>query len=1728
MLRSSSCIVAAFVLSICLVSIVNAQPSISKSQPFPIAFEENHGQIPSDYGFRFRRDGSDALFSKSGVKFILNGRGSQPIEVEFVKAGGGPRGRKPLQGHANYFLGNDASRWVRNVPLFSSVEFDDLYRGIDLNFYGNGQELEHDFVVHSGADPSAIQMVVNGAEKVLLRPGGDLQFESNAGNLTLKSPIAYQFVAGKKRSVAARFVVANNLIQFSVGAYDHSRDLVIDPVFVFATYLGGTGTDVITAVTTDSSGNILVTGYTTSTDFPTQKPTQGNLNAGDDVFVTKLDPTGKTLVYSTYLGGSNQDVGGAITVDPSGNAIVTGVSMSNLDFPHAGAISSPNCQTNNDCYFLVSIKSDGSALNYSGMVGGSEGFYSNGVDGRVVTDSAGNAYLAGITDDSSFPITPGTLTSTPTGYPYSLMFLLKVDSTGKLVYATLVPGTAANDPLQSYNNEFLTTGIAVDSSGNLTVVGWGGLGLPTTAGVVSEQFPNASVNVSSPRAGVVLQINATASKINFASYLPGTDVAGGLAIDKAGNLWIAGSTSETNLPVSSNAYQKAPSTGGVSGPASGFIMEVAPKATAVLGATYLDGTGMGQTEESSYFDAIALDSKGNVFVGGVTSSADFPMQDPFVTQYEFTGSIWELILAEMTPDLSTVTFGSFLSSIDPSFGGSNFGGMTVDAQDHLIAAGSTNSRNFPTTAGSFEPQLPPPVNPLSAPLHSFVAKFDMSVPAPSVCFDTFSVSFGNVNAKSSASKTVNVTNCGNAPLHVSAVVSSDPTVVVSENCSTVAAGAVCPMTLNFTPVASAATYGNITLTDDAVTIPQSVAFSGQGIAPKISTGTNPLDFGHLLVGTPRPLVTLGIFNAGQLPLSISKVVVSGSSFSLSSENCTTYASTGYCAINIVFAPVAAGALSGAVTITSNDPASPQFVVTLTGTGDSTYAVPTITANSAPTVPINAGPQTLTLTGTNFYPQSTAQLSGVALAATFVDNTSLQVVIPASSLLKLGELSLTVANPAPGGGTSSPTAVTPFQTLLIDPVFIASVPKTGLLYAAIPATAATSPNTVVPVDPKTGTPGTPIAVGKDPRLLAASSDGAYLFVANRGDQTVQRINLTTNLVEKTFPNTPNYIIVGASTLDATDLEAVPGAPQEVLLAQGAQLSLYNDAGLVNYVPYNLPCCYADPQFDSIALAGNPLTVYGLPFSFGGGFFQIANLTTSGLQCTRPSGSNSGQNNTTGATVISDGTLLYTNAGQVWDPATQTQVGTFPVQTYNSTSYPNLYSITLDPALGEIFSIGDQAYGSNSSAFVVSAYGMKSLALTGTVAFPQVSYPGYSSLVRWDADGLAFVGPGAGLTDQELYLIRSGVVSQAPLNPLPVLTSLSQTSTPAGGTGFTLTLTGNNFIAASKVEWNGSSLATTMVNATQLTAVVPASAIATTGIVKVTVFNPAPGGGSSTAIPFKIVAAVVSASLSPGSFDFGDSAQGVQSASKTVTLINSGNVALSISNIAATGDYAQTSTCGASLTAAGTCNIAVTFTPRASGARAGTLVVTDNAPDSPQSINLTGTGVADVSIGAQQGGSTTATVKSGATASYNLAVAGASGFSGKVNLTCTGAPQYAGCTLSPSSVTLNSGGTATFTASITTSTTKGSILHGNGGLILALVPLLGLPWIIRRRNRRMLFLAITVMLGAGAVGVSGCGGGGSGGGGGGGTALNTAPGTYTLTITATSGSVTASQTLTLVVN
>jgi centrosomal CEP192-like protein/beta-propeller repeat-containing protein/ASPM-SPD-2-Hydin domain-containing protein len=1517
----------------------------------PLIFENNVGQAASPYQFVSRHGEIESLFSEDGVDLVVGDGATVRAQIHFRLNGARahviPQGRGPLPSVTNYLIGNDPSRWISGVPNQSQVIFSQIYSGIDLVFHGKGNQMEQDFRVAARGNPDLVCFSIEGAKGVALDALGNLEISIANEKLVIHKPVAYQELSHLHEAVESSFVLnPDGSVQFHLGKYDRARELVIDPVFSFSTYLAGSSADDPTAVTTDSSGNVYVTGFTNSLDFPIVNGLQPTYSGSPDAFVSKLDPTGHTLLYSTYLGGTSRNYGSAIAVDVHGNIIVAGTSSSN-DFPHVGAVPPLTCGGNNDCFFIASLRPDGTAFNYSGLIGGIEGTAvqsGNGGSGVLALDSSGNAYLASVTDDANFELTPGTLAKSVPGYPYNSTFVLKVANTGALSYSTIVPGVAPSDLNIYLNNVFIPSGISVDANGQATIAGTSGPGLPSTAGVVQATFPNG--NSGNASAGFVLKLNAKASAINYATYIPGTDTVGGLAIDSKGDSYVTGGTSEPNLPVSSNAYQKTLKVGVNCTCNSGFLLKLNGTGTAILAATYLEGTPT-PGNAGTAFSGIALDSHSNVFVGGMTGSTDFPLVDPFVSEWIYGESVGDMVMAEMNPDLSSLLFGSFLSSTDQLFPASTFAAVTVDRQDNLILIGKTDTTDFPTTAGSFQ-QTPP-----TQARHGFVSKLNMTTAAPSVCLDSWSVSFGSVLVKQSNTQIVHLTNCGNAPLHLGSLVSSTSVVTAMNGCGTIQAGSVCPLSIKFTPKDSSLVGGTLTLNDDTVISPQVIAFSGQGVAPQLSPSSESVPFGHLLVNTTGAGNPLFFQNIGNAVLHISSVSVNGD-FAVNGNSCKGAIQPGFfCIATVAFSPIAAGIRTGTLTITSDDPVYPAAGMSLNGSGDSVYAAPIITSLGSPTAQTKSGVITVQVTGSNFYPASVIVAGGKAQATTYTNGPTLKATLNSSLSGTIGELMVSVTNPAPGGGSSPGIPLTRYSQVDLGANFVTSVPGSKLLYVSVSSVSAVNPNTVIPMNPMNGAKGNPIPVGQNPGLLAPSDDGAYLFVALNQDQTVQRINLSTQVVDRTFPFPPdNCTFCGPQSV--ADLRAVPGVSQEVVLALGREVALYNDSGLVNYVPTTFT---AFGNFSSFAYASNPVTIYTLPITNAAtSFLNVITVDAQGLHFTLPQ--SYGVNTTTGAQVVSDGTLLYTSAGEVWSPATQTQVGSFPVTTYNSTSYPNLHNLLLDSPTGHIFLIGDQPYGQGSSALVVSAYDQKTLTLSGTLAFPQIGDPLVNGLVRWGTNGFAFLGQGSTFGTQAVYSLTSSIAKSTTSNPVPKLTSLAPSSLPQGSFDSQVTLNGQGFAARSVVNWNGTPLQTTYVAKSVLTAIVPSVDLAKSGTAAMTVTNPAPGGGTSNVVSFTVASPTPMISFSSSTLLFGTQKVGTSSPAQTVAVQNPGTALLTISAIKVTGPNASsfhaTSQCGSSLAPGANCSVSVVFKPTATGPFSASLAFTDNASGSPQTVSLSGTG------------------------------------------------------------------------------------------------------------------------------------------------------------------------------
>jgi hypothetical protein len=653
----------------------------------PLSFEVNHGQTDPRVKFLSRTSGYTLFLT--GDEAVLTFRGSKSdtnktriagtthnlqSNIAEFKNGGVLRmkllnanpavkvtGANQLLGTANYFIGNDPLKWRTNVPTYAKVKYEGIYSGIDLVYYGNQRQLEYDFVVAPGADPRHIQFNVRGAKRIHRDAEGDLVLRMGVGEIRWHKPVVYQEKDGTRQLVAAHYAISDtNQVGFEVAKYDASRPLYIDPL-IYSTYLGGSGTDIGNAIAVDSTGNAYVTGYTISPDFPTMNPLQPTYGGGGnaDAFVAKINPSGSALVYSTYLGGSGEDRGQSIAVDSTGNAYVTGPTSSS-NFPTMNPLQ-PALAGGGSNAFVAKINPSGSALVYSTYLGGSGG---TDFGLGIAVGSSGNAFVAGWTNSTDFP-TMNALQPTYGGG--SDAFAAQLNPTGSaLIYSTYLGGSEFD----------VGNAIAVDSLGNAYVTG----------GTTSTNFP--TMNALQPAYGggdgdgFVAKISPSGSALVYSTYLGGNgaDNGGyGIAVDSTGNAYVAGITESTDFPTM-NPLQ--PTYGGGQ---DAFVAKLNPSGSAFVYSTYLGGSkddvGLG----------IAVDSLGNAYVTGYANSANFPTFNPL--QPALAG-LQDAFAAEINPTGSAFLYSTYLGGS----GADDGAGIAVDSTGNVYIAGTTTSTNFPTVS----------------------------------------------------------------------------------------------------------------------------------------------------------------------------------------------------------------------------------------------------------------------------------------------------------------------------------------------------------------------------------------------------------------------------------------------------------------------------------------------------------------------------------------------------------------------------------------------------------------------------------------------------------------------------------------------------------------------------------------------------------------------------------------------------------------------------------------------------------------------------------------------------------------------------------------------------------------------------------------------------------------------------------------------------------------------
>jgi hypothetical protein len=865
----------------------------------PFIFEANKGQAGNTAEFLARGADYSVLLGGNKTQIVLSaprpGNGKDDsvsaspsiVTITFVGANRGARfeAGQPLPGRSNYILGQQSSHWLLGIPQYGQVTQKSVYRGIDLVYYGNDGNLEYDFVIAPGAHPQSLAFDIQGAQAIELTDSGDLLLRTAAGDVRLQKPCIYQGTGSGRRNIDGKFVRRGpDEIGLAVGAYDVHSKLIVDPVLSFSTLIGANNSAQVQGIAVDSSKNVFITGTTFATNYPVLNAFQSTNHGTTNVFVTKLNPAGNTILYSTYLGSSGFDNAAAIAVDKTGAAYVTGT-IGAADFPTTPGAFMTSCTSICNTAFLAKFLSNGT-LAFSTFMGGS-----NSPAHALAVDAAGEAYIAG-DSGSDLPTTAGAFQTTcSTG---DCGYVEKLNASGTaLAYSTYFGAASGNYLPPSTNG----TGIAVDSSGSAYLVGSSN-GIPVQSaiqpGVVGG--PNAFVAKFSP----------DGSSLLFSTYLGGTspfffsyagDFATGVAVDSSDNVHIVGTTSSCEFPLSLNSLSTDCVTTEYNQKI--FVASLNSSGTQLLFSTLLqDGFSAG----------IGVDSNGNSYITGTATSSNKFIKDPIENSFQNASSMG--FVTELDP-AGKLLFSTYLGSTY----GSAPSAIAVDASGGIYVAGQAQS-DFPL--------LHPIPNQIyqSTYYTFFVSKISPSnVPQ-------FSLS-------PRVSPVLALRNVSSVPLTISSIVPSS-NFTMGGNCgSTITPGGSCNLIL--LGANDNKTTGSVTITSNAYTTPQKITIrkspTGDGLGYSLSILPMYVSFPPQFIGTSSATRHIVIQNLG-LPTAINSIAIIQPSAFRQTNNCPALLNTeASCTVSVTY-KAATGQDSAQLAIVT-DPNQTQATVFLNGTGSNT-------------------------------------------------------------------------------------------------------------------------------------------------------------------------------------------------------------------------------------------------------------------------------------------------------------------------------------------------------------------------------------------------------------------------------------------------------------------------------------------------------------------------------------------------------------------------------------------------------------------------------------------------------------------------------------------------------------------------------------------------------------------------------------------------------------------------
>jgi len=993
----------------------------------PMSFEVNQGQAERTIRFLARGRGYAVLLkpNEAALALVSPGRSARSPEraqdqlrpstralrmrIEGANLAARATGLHRLPGISNYFIGNDPRRWHTHIPTFEKVQFENVRPGVNLVYYGNQGQLEYDFVLSPGVKPESLRLSFKGSDAAVDEQG-DLVFTSTQGKVTFRRPVAYQSHSSdpaKKHFVAASYVLkGRNRIAFSVPHYDPHEPLVIDPVLSYSTYLGGNAGDAGNAIALDTLNDAYVTGSTASTNFPFVSGYQRNYAGDTDAFVTMLRYDGEALIYSTYLGGNNYDVGNGIAVDSSGDAYIVG-STSSSNFPATPAnVFQPTFGGNTDA-FVAKLDPSGSHLLFSSFLGGSDVDYGN----AAALDQYGNMYVTGYTESTDFP-TANPIQSGNDGNGDA--FVAEVNKLGtELVYSTYLGGSSADSG----------QGIAADPGGNAYVVGY----------TFSSNFPTYNAYQSANGGSVdafLTKISTNGAGFVFSTYLggKGDDRAWAVALDPQLNIYVAGTsltpcTPQNTTTTLCNPITTFPTTAGAfqtyttkqsPGYSVGFITKFNFLGSGLIYSTLLGGS---LTDSPA---AIAVDPSGNAYVTGYTQSSDFPTAN--AVQAGIAGGTCgsspcpDAFVTEVNTLGSSLVYSTYLGGTAADFGN----GIALDINTNAYVVGTTDSANFPAIALAYQGQSGN-TNGLGNAFISMVSHSNLA----GVGLTPQRLDFGNVQEYTTENvtaldvpATVTLTNAGTVPLQVSSVTTTGDFAETDDCVGTIPAGSGrCTINVTFTPSGLGAETYQLAVNDNAAGSPHLVTLTGTGTTGATTVQFTPtsLVFAPQTMNTLSPAQTVYMTNNGETPLTVTNIATTGPF--AETNNCPstpfTLAQNATCTFRITFTPTNTGVLTGTLTVTDNV-ASGASSITLTGTGNPIFNLtsPTLTQS----LPIGTDATTFTVTFAPSTPSTftdTVALSCTSGATCSFNPSSIALnstIIPPASTLTVSGLSKSNANP----------------------------------------------------------------------------------------------------------------------------------------------------------------------------------------------------------------------------------------------------------------------------------------------------------------------------------------------------------------------------------------------------------------------------------------------------------------------------------------------------------------------------------------------------------------------------------------------------------------------------------------------------------------------------------------------------------------------------------------------